>query len=116
MSGCCSPQDSCELVIIQGTTPPLDLYLRCDLSQGYDIRVTIKYTLKDYLYFTNDDMTITQTDCGCCISIKLTQEQTLAMQDFVVLSLKAKQTETGDVIASEEVRLKVLRNIDKEVM
>ena len=116
MSGCCSPQDSCELVIMQGTTPPLTLYHDCDLSEGYDIRIAVKYTLTDYFIFTNDDMTIERTECGSCIEIKFTQEQTLAMKNFVIVQLKAKERDTGDVIESKEARINVLRTLDKVVM
>lgn len=116
MSMCCSPQQSSELVIIQGTTPPLTLYLDCDLSEGYDIRVSIKYSLTDYFVFTNDDMIIETTDCGCSIEIKFTQEQTLAMKGFVMVQLKAKERDTGDVIESKEAKIGVLRTIDKVVM
>lgn len=116
MSGCCSPQDACEFIIIQGTTPPLTLYLDCDLSKGYDIRVAIKYTLTDYFIFTNDDMYIEPLECGCCIEIRLTQEQTLAMKNFIIVQLKAKEKETGNVIESKEVRIDVLRTLDRTVM
>jgi len=112
---CCTPQSK-DLIILQGTTPPLDLNLQVDLSQGYDIRVAIKYNLTDNFIFTNENIVLTQTDCGSCVSLKLTQEQTFAMKNFIIVQLRAKNLETGDVIETEEVKIKVLRSIDKEMM
>ena len=50
------------------------------------------------------------------MSLKLTQEQTFAMKNFIIVQLRAKNLETGDVIETEEVKIKVLRSIDKEMM
>ena len=115
MNTCCMSQSD-ELVILQGTTPPLNLNLQVDLSQGYDIRVAIKYSLTDNFIFTNDDMVISQTDCGSCIEIKLTQEQTFAMKNFITVQLRAKEVETGNIVETNEIKVKVLRGIDKELM
>lgn len=114
-------QDDCQkadkpLVIVQGTTPVLTLNVDYDLSKGYDIRIAVKTSIQDYFVLTNEDLTITPTDCGCSIVCMFTQEQTLAMDKNIQIQLRAKNTSTDKLIGTFEYEVHIIRVIDKEVM
>lgn len=117
MSVCnCTPQTLSDREIIQGTTPTLTLELTQDLSEGYEIRLAVKTGADTLFVLTNDDLRVTKTECGCTIVAKFTQEQTFAMKKTISLQIRAKQTETQNVIGTKEIAVEVIKSLDDEVM
>lgn len=104
------------LVIVQGTTPVLTLNVDYDLSQGYNVRIAVKTGVNKYFVLINEDLTITQTDCGCAIMCTFTQEQTLTMDKNISIQLRAKNESTNKIIGTLEYEIRVVRVIDKEVI
>lgn len=120
MSECCPLQQYSStdnaLIIVQGTTPILILDLEYDVSDGYDVLVAIKTGINKYFTIGMEGLTISKTDYGSQVLCQFTQEQTLLMNRAIWVQLRAKDTQTNNVLGTLEYEIKIIRIIDKEVM
>lgn len=116
MNTCYNTQDPNSLIILQGTTPILILSLDCDISEGYEVRVSIKTGINQLIIAENDNLVITPTECGCQVEYLFTQEQTLKLKKSIWVQLRAKGLDTNNVLGTLEHEIKIVQMNDKEVM
>ena len=80
----------------RGTTPTFDITCDVDLT-GFTIYVTLKQGAKEFTFTPS----VEATETGCTLSITLTQEQTLALNEKVKTAMQVRAIDAaGLAIAS----------------
>lgn len=92
--------------MIRGTTPQLDFGLPFDTSIIQEAWVTFSQYNKEVFTLENEALTME----GSLITVKLTQEQTLSLNQNNILEIQIRiLTTTGDALASNVIKTDVGR-------
>ena len=99
--------------MIRGTTPLLEFVLPFDIDLLTEAYISLS---QDGNIKVNKKLSECEQN-GNKLSVKLTQEETLKLQDnkFTEIQLKVKTTE-GDVMASQIIRKSTERILNEDVM
>lgn len=94
--------------IRRGTTPTITAQLKVDVT-GFPVVILSVRGAGQQLDLTGDRLTIAKADHGCTVSATLTQEETLAMQAGLAISVQVRARDSsGKAAATGCGRLDVL--------
>lgn len=100
--------EQAEGTIRRGTTPTITAQLNADVT-GWPVVILSVRGAGQQLDLTGDRLTIAKADPGCTVSATLTQEETLAMQADLTISVQVRARDSsGKAVATSCGRLKVL--------